>query len=113
MESKLFILGLFFILCSNQLAAQNPIKKEYFPGGCNKADILVDGKLNEPVWIGANWQDDFSQYEPYEGKDPSQKTEFAILLDENYIFHLHHPLIQAHGRLHLYLYCPDASIKSK
>jgi len=86
MESKLFILGLFFILCSNQLAAQNPIKKEYFPGGCNKADILVDGKLNEPVWIGANWQDDFSQYEPYEGKDPSQKTEFAILLDENYIY---------------------------
>ena len=32
------------------------------------------------------WTDDFTQYEPYNGKAPSQKTEFMILFDDNNIY---------------------------
>jgi len=86
MKLNLFLSFLFFIIVTEQLFAQDQPKKEYFAGECSKTDITIDGKLNEPAWLKANWQNDFSQYEPYEGKAPSQKTEFAILLDENYIY---------------------------
>jgi len=78
----------FFIAISsaNWLNAQDNPKKEYFAGECSKTAINVDGKLNEQVWINAIWMDDFVQYEPSEGKKPHQKTEFAILLDENYLY---------------------------
>jgi len=86
MKIKLF---LFFVICialTDQIYAQNQIKKEYFAGECHKNELTIDGTLNEPAWQNANWQNDFIQYEPSEGKNPGQKTEFAILLDENYIY---------------------------
>lgn len=69
-----------------QVVAQGQTKKEYFIGERGKNEISIDGKLDEPVWQNATWQDDFTQYEPSEGKKPSQKTEFAILLDENHLY---------------------------
>jgi len=69
-----------------QVFAQGTTKKEYFVGERGKNEIAIDGKLDEPVWQTATWQDDFTQYEPSEGKKPSQKTEFAILLDENHLY---------------------------
>jgi len=86
MRSGLFLLCFFVTLITYQLTAQNQVKREYFAGECNKTDIEIDGKLNEPAWAKANWQSDFIQYEPHEGKAPNQKTDFAILLDENYIY---------------------------
>lgn len=68
------------------LSAQKKVKKKYYVGECSKNDISIDGKLDEPAWQKANWQDDFIQYEPSEGKKPGQKTDFAILIDENYIY---------------------------
>jgi hypothetical protein len=78
----------FVLLCLTyvQLIAQSPAKKEYYAGECSKNAISVDGKLDEPAWANAAWQDDFTQYEPSEGKAPSQKTEFAVMLDEYYIY---------------------------
>jgi len=85
MKTKLFLCSAF--LCTaTYLFAQNQPKKEYYAGECSKTDISIDGKLEEGAWQNAIWQDDFTQYEPSEGKNPSQKTEFAILLDENYIY---------------------------
>ena len=86
MKLNLFFLFLFLIIVTDQLIAQDRPKKEYFAGECSNTDITIDGKMDEPAWVKANWQDDFTQYEPYEGKAPSQKTVFAILLDENYIY---------------------------
>lgn len=86
MKLNLFLSFLFLIIITDQLIAQDQTRKEYFAGECSKTDITIDGKMDEPAWLKANWQDDFTQYEPYEGRAPSQKTEFAILLDENYIY---------------------------
>lgn len=75
-----------YLFTTTLIVAQNQPKKEYYAGECSKTDISVDGKLDEPAWMKANWQDDFIQFEPSEGKNPGQKTEFAILLDENYFY---------------------------
>lgn len=86
MKLRLYLLVGMCLASSLHLFAQQQPKKEYYPGECSKNEILIDGKLDEPVWQKATWQDDFTQYEPSEGKNPSQKTEFAILLDENSIY---------------------------
>ena len=46
----------------------------------------IDGLFNEQVWETVQWEDQFIQHEPYEGRDPSQKTAFKILYDDNNIF---------------------------
>lgn len=86
MRSGFFLLTLFFAVIADQLIAQNQPKKEYYALQCDTTDISIDGKLNDPAWMKANWQDDFIQYQPSEGKMPGQKTDFAILLDENFIY---------------------------
>lgn len=85
MKTKLFLLSVY-LFTTTCLFAQTQPKKEYYAGECSKTDISIDGKLDEAAWSKAAWQDDFIQYEPVEGKAPSQKTDFAILLDESYIY---------------------------
>ena len=81
-----FLFFSIFLFTAAHLIAQIQPKKEYFAGECTKTELSVDGKLNEHAWMKANWQGDFVQYEPSEGKNPGQKTDFAILLDENYVY---------------------------
>jgi len=85
MKTRFYFVTLLLFF-SVQLFAQSFSKKEYYAGACEKSELTIDGKLNDPAWMKANWQDDFIQYEPSEGKNPGQKTEFAILLDENFIY---------------------------
>ena len=47
---------------------------------------VIDGHLNDKAWQLAKWDSDFTQYEPYDGKAPSQKTAFKILYDNNNIY---------------------------
>ena len=86
MRSGLYLLTFIFAIIANQLIAQNQTKKEYYALECDTTGISIDGKLNDPAWMIANWLGDFIQYEPSEGKMPGQKTEFAILLDKNFIY---------------------------
>jgi hypothetical protein len=43
----------------------------------------IDGILDESVWNLGNWEGDFTQHEPYNGKEASQRTEFTILFDKD------------------------------
>jgi len=47
---------------------------------------LLDGRLDEPFWQSAQKSGQFVQSEPYEGKAPSQLTEFAITYDDNNLY---------------------------
>lgn len=47
---------------------------------------IIDGHINEPVWNSVEWQDDFTQKEPYEFAKPSQKTAFKVLYDDNNLY---------------------------
>ena len=86
MKTRCLLFSVLFMCTTYPLIAQNQIRKEYYVGECNKNDLSIDGILTEPAWQKATWQDDFIQHEPSEGKKPQQKTTFAILLDENYIY---------------------------
>lgn len=47
---------------------------------------VIDGKLDDPAWKEGEWQGDFTQFQPYSGKKPTQKTEFKILYDNNDLY---------------------------
>lgn len=86
MKPRLYLFAGLFLAHTLHVLAQPQQKKEYYAGECTKNEIFIDGKLDEPTWQKASWQDDFTQYEPSEGKKPSQKTEFAIVLDEYNVY---------------------------
>jgi hypothetical protein len=46
----------------------------------------IDGVLDDPVWQGAVWIDDFAQSEPFEGAPPSRRTEVAFAYDDRTLY---------------------------
>lgn len=46
----------------------------------------IDGILNDEAWQEGTWVDDFTQFEPFNGRKASQRTEFKILFDDNNIY---------------------------
>jgi hypothetical protein len=78
---SLFLLFIVFPFASGQ----TPEKKQY------KAERLtvapeIDGVLDDEGWNQGTWIDDFTQYNPHNGKMPSQRTEFKILFDEDNLY---------------------------
>jgi Domain of unknown function (DUF5916)/Carbohydrate family 9 binding domain-like len=50
------------------------------------ADITIDGNPEETVWDEINAITDFTQYDPFHGKNPRFNTEIKILYDDNAIY---------------------------
>lgn len=46
----------------------------------------IDGQLTDNCWINAEWGNNFVQYEPNSGADPSHQTQFAIVFDDNNLY---------------------------
>ena len=46
----------------------------------------IDGELNDSCWDAGTWFDDFVQQRPFQAAKPSQRTEFKILYNDNYLF---------------------------
>jgi hypothetical protein len=46
----------------------------------------VDGKLDDAVWQNAQWTADFIQREPQEGQPATEKTEVAVMYDDEAIY---------------------------
>ena len=78
----LFLLAWMAITVST---AQTIEKKQYHASRVSKAPV-IDGILDDEAWKDGAWTDDFVQYEPYNGKPTSQKTEFKIVFDDNNIY---------------------------
>lgn len=47
---------------------------------------VIDGRLDDPAWNKAEWQSDFTQYDPYEAAPPTEKTSFKVLYDDKDIY---------------------------
>ncbi len=60
-------------------------KKKYTAIKVTEAPV-IDGILNDEIWLSGTWVGDFTQFEPYNGQNPSQRTEFKILFDEDNIY---------------------------
>ncbi len=82
----LFIL--LFILAIPAFAHGDTVipKKRYDTRRLSGAAIVLDGIPNEAAWNIVEWGGDFIQYQPNEGKSPSQPTRFKILFDDKFLY---------------------------
>ncbi len=51
-----------------------------------EATIQLDGRLDEPVWQDATPITDFTQQNPVEGGEPSERTEIRVVFDEDHLY---------------------------
>ncbi|MCX6302317.1 MAG: DUF5916 domain-containing protein [Bacteroidia bacterium] len=84
MKRILISFAIIFLILSASFG-QTPDKKRYKATEVATAP-LIDGIVDDQVWEQGEWIDDFTQYEPYNGQKPSQKTEFKIIFDEDNLF---------------------------
>jgi len=52
----------------------------------NPRPPVIDGKLDDEAWVKHDWQGGFVQSDPYEGREPSEKTSFKILYDDKALY---------------------------
>jgi hypothetical protein len=81
----LAIIFLFLILhCSLlSLAQEKRVSTAYRITGDSPR---IDGLVDDEAWQLLDWEGNFIQQQPYEGKEPSQKTSFKILYDDDNIY---------------------------
>ncbi len=60
-------------------------KKKYFTKRV-VGEITLDGIIKEEAWNAVEWGGDFIQWQPDDGKPPSQPTNFKILYDDKYLY---------------------------
>jgi hypothetical protein len=64
-------------------------RKKYFTQRLQGA-ITLDGIPNEEAWNIVEWGGDFIQWQPHEGKAPSQPSNFKILYDDKFLYVAYH-----------------------
>lgn len=76
------------LLCALTLHgfSQNGSKKEYQATRLTGIAPVIDGILDEEAWLQGMWEGGFTQYEPFNGREVSQETEFKILFDDNNLY---------------------------
>lgn len=83
--SKICILSALLTVLTVTAFSQDPEKKLYTATRITSAPV-INGKLDDAAWQSGIWLDDFVQYEPFNGRSASQRTEFNILFDDNYLY---------------------------
>lgn len=61
-------------------------KKRYDTKRLTGTPILLDGIPNDEAWNSVEWAGGFTQWQPNEGKAPSQPTQFKILYDNKFLY---------------------------
>lgn len=82
---RILIILVTLLLLIPGVPGQEPEKKQY---KATKLTIApsIDGILSDDAWKEGTWIDEFTQYEPYNGANVSQRTEFKILFDDDNIY---------------------------
>ncbi|MGC4104602.1 DUF5916 domain-containing protein [Ferruginibacter sp.] len=87
MFKKLLPAAIFSLLFLSLKAANDSIvKKKYFTKALKTGSITIDGIPSEEAWNTVEFGGNFTQWQPNEGKAPSQPTQFKILYDEKYLY---------------------------
>jgi hypothetical protein len=88
--NKICLLGCLFILGYTTADAQRADtvipKKRYDTKRLAGTAIVLDGIPNEEAWNSVEWAGGFTQWQPNEGKAPSQPTRFKILYDNKFLY---------------------------
>ncbi len=81
----LFIFGVLMVWLFPQVSGQISEKKMYTATRTTSPPV-INGTLDDIAWQSGLWLDDFTQNQPYSGRPASQRTEFNILFDDNYLY---------------------------
>ncbi len=86
LKNKLYLL--IILLLAPCLFASNPSieTKVYVTKHVNPHPPVIDGRLDDTIWEKVEWKEDFTQRDPEDGAEPSQKTAFKILYDDNNLY---------------------------
>jgi len=85
----LFLMLCFAALMPSALWAQSvevASRKQLNATKLNGLRIDFDGQVDESAWAQAHWVGDFLQKEPEQGKVPDEKTEVAVMYDEEFLY---------------------------
>ena len=88
--NKIYLLACFFVLAF-VTARANPSdttieQKKYTTQRLTGSSITLDGIPSEEAWNKVDWAGNFTQFQPNEGKPPSQPTRFKILYDNKFLY---------------------------
>jgi hypothetical protein len=84
---KHLLIALYLITLINSVVAGNLIeRRSYETKPIGTEFPIVDGLLNDAIWFKGIWQGGFIQREPNAGATPSQKTEFQIVYDQDFLY---------------------------
>lgn len=83
--SKKCILSVLLTVLIVTAFGQGPEKKLYTATRVTSSPD-INGKLDDATWQTGTWLNDFIQYEPFNGRAASQRTEFNIQFDDNHLF---------------------------
>jgi len=89
--AALFALAAGFLGTAPGLAAGQdkpaaPVRKSCSAARLAGAAPAIDGRLEDAAWSGADWEEGFLQSQPYEGREPSERTAFKILYDDKAVY---------------------------
>ena len=78
---------LLLLLISSVAVAQNKdTHRTYTTNKITGEAPKIDGVFNDDAWNVVEWESDFTQHEPYDGKAPTEKTAFKIVYDNENIY---------------------------
>ena len=87
-RSSIFFATIFLFVQTISFADQNTgsLPKSLQALRVNHSMIVIDGVLDEAEWQSVLYYSDFIQRDPVDGDPASEKTEFAILYDDEYLY---------------------------
>jgi hypothetical protein len=82
-----FILFLLFLFITNFISAQQPVE-ELLGHIVEKIDypIVLDGKLEEPVWNSIEWAENFQQFFPSDTSLANAQSRIKIAYDDKFLY---------------------------
>lgn len=84
--SLLFCLFILVLTTANANPADTVIEKKQYNTKRLTGTVVLDGIPSEEIWNTVEWGGDFIQWQPNEGKAPSQPTQFKILYDDKFLY---------------------------
>lgn len=85
MKSPVLFL-LFFVLLVCTTWSNNLPGRHYHATRLTVPPPTIDGVLDDHAWTTGVWSGEFTQFEPFNGRPPSEQTEFMILYDDDNIY---------------------------
>ncbi|MGB8190823.1 MAG: DUF5916 domain-containing protein, partial [Chitinophagaceae bacterium] len=85
LKNCLLVALMTFIFLAAHSQQDSIQRKKYFTQKLQGA-ITLDGVPSEEAWNAVEWGGDFTQWQPSEGKPPSQPTNFKILYDDKFLY---------------------------